>query len=401
LAANGVGAIRHAPTLQEVEVNVKKQACVIGAAGSAALLAPVLGAPAAHAAVSDSSGVSQPVPSARSSCAPRTAVETASTHLVPRTVKHLGDGGAVYVYQLGSHQLTFPIPPAGFNPFRATVAELAQYGLPPQPTNLKARAQWTRLLAALGHVKAPNPSVRAALPNALIRSTKPPKPGLAYNEVDSDNWAGYVSDQGQSTYYTNVQATWTQPSTSATSCSNANHVTWVGIGGYNGSTQLLQDGTDQNNQPWFEYLGPSGSVPSQIFPNNITINSGDTVLAGTAYTPNQAWFLLQDQTTGQSTEAGLSSASSFYDGSSVEFIDERNAPCQSCNPDPLADYGTTSWSGAEAATGNGYKNAASTLPGLQYLNMYNQDSTNDLLAAVSGGSNSTPDSFQTLWKNCS
>jgi hypothetical protein len=385
-------------------MRLRKQACVIGAAGSAALLAPLLGTPAAHATVPDPGRATRPAPSTKVTCAPKAAAATPGpTSPLPTTVEHLGDGGTVYRYQLGSHLLSFPVPPAGFNPLNASAAELAQYGLPLQPANPKARAQWTQLVIAFSHAKAPHLSVRSALPNELIRSVKPLKPGLA-PETDSDNWTGYVSAQpGQPTYYTNVQATWTQPSISSTTCSNASHLTWVGIGGYNtNSTQLLQDGTDQNNQPWFEYLGASGGVPRQIFPNSITINSGDSVLAGTAYTPDQAWFLVEDQTTNQSTLAGLSGASSFYDGSSVEFIDERSEPCANCTPGPLADYGTTSWAGAEAATGNGYKNPASTLPGLQYLDMYNQDAvSHDLLAVVSGGSSSTPDAFQTDWKNCS
>jgi len=380
----------------------KRQAYVFGAAGSAALLAPVLAAPPAHA-VQAAPSRSQPERSSANICAPKSAAPTPSTRLLPQAIKHLSDGGNLYIYQVGAHQLEFPVPPAGFNSLRASTAELAQYGLPPQPSNPQARAEWNRLAGALsGHVRAPSLSVRAALPNAFTRSFKPPTPAVAFSEVDSNNWTGYVSEEGQSNYYTNVQATWTQPSIGSTSCSNATHSTWVGIGGYIGSNQLLQAGTDQNNQAWFEYLGPSGSVPQQIFPNNITINSGDSVLAGTAYTPNQAWFLVQDQTTGESTMAGVSGASPFYDGSSVEFIDERTEPCNNCTPNPLADYSTTSWAGAEAATGNGYKNPASTLPGLQYLNMYNQNSNSyDLLASVSGGSNSSPDAFQTMWKNCS
>jgi hypothetical protein len=61
------------------------------------------------------------------------------------TTTALADGGARYVYQgPGNNPITENVPPAGFNPLKASATELALYGLSPEPpaTNPIARAHW-------------------------------------------------------------------------------------------------------------------------------------------------------------------------------------------------------------------------------------------------------------------
>jgi hypothetical protein len=408
-------------------IPVKKHAWVFGAAGSAVLLVPLTGSPAARAAAGLPTSLPTPAPARPGSSCPiaaAPAAEKATTlvaaqsvaggsPLAPTAINRVGDGGAIYVYQVGAHRLTFPVPPAGFNPLTASPAQLAQYGLPAMPADPNARPGWNRLVGALRLVRPPDVVIREALPNTIRRSNKPinpvPQSPSQFNTDDSSyNWAGKVSYQsGQPTYYTGVQAGWTQPSISATACAGATHLTWVGIGGYR-QAGLLQDGTDQNNQPWFEYLGPptNPGVGEQIFPNNLTITPGDSIFAGTAYTSGysgegQAWWLVEDQTTGQATLAGLDNASPFYDGSSAEFIDERTCSgtsSSSCVYTPLADYGETVWTGAEAATSSNYKNPVATLPGLLQEHMVSDTSNNTL--AVPADSND-PGTWKTGWENCS
>jgi|HubBroStandDraft_6_1064221.scaffolds.fasta_scaffold00015_38 hypothetical protein len=57
----------------------------------------------------------------------------------------LPDGGTRYVYQgPGNKTITETAPPPGFNPLKVSAAELALYGLPPEPpvNNPIARAHW-------------------------------------------------------------------------------------------------------------------------------------------------------------------------------------------------------------------------------------------------------------------
>jgi hypothetical protein len=335
------------------------------------------------------------------------------THLAPASITRVGDGGAIYTYQVGSHRLTFPVLPAGFNLSTASPAQLAQHGLPAAPADPRAKQAWTQMFTTLGRVRPPDLVVRDAPPDS-VRQAKTPTDPLPtspshFNTSDSSyNWAGKVAyESGQPAYYTGVQGSWTQPAINPTPCPGGTHLTWVGIGGYSGGGGLLQDGTDQNNQPWFEYLGPNNTgVAEQIFPNNIAINPGDTILAGTAYTSGysgegQAWWFVEDQTTGQSTLAGLDYASPFYDGSSEEFIDERScsgASAGSCVLTAVADYGRTEWTGAEAATSSTYKNPVASLPNVIQEYMVS-NSSNLILAAPLD--HYTPGAWKTSWFNCS
>jgi hypothetical protein len=287
---------------------------------------------------------------------------------------------------------------------------LRSYGLPPRPSGAAAYARWATFVSHIGHVVTPDVIVRPAL-----RDNLPVTPKTSPLDADAQAagkfggvstgttsiWAGYVSKESSSTYYGNVEGSWIQPSISSTTCSGATHLTWVGIGGY-GSQKLLQDGTDQNNKPWFEYLGNNGTgVNISSFPTNVTIKSGDTVEAVTEYTGGTAYYLVEDVTTGKSTTVSVSGASPYYDGSSAEFIDERTSFGQARIPSPLADFGVTHWTEAQAATSSAFKSPQplSSLTNVTQLSMLNSSNNHTLALPENEGFGGY--TFETSWKNCS
>ena len=390
---------------------MKTKAIMLTAAGSA-LLAPLLSGPAAHAAAaataSKTTVTAKGAVKAKTACAdPRTATALRGRHLTARSVEDLADGGHTYLYRLGAQRLSFGVPSASFDALKATNAQLRAYGLPPRPLGAAAHARWVTFVSHLGHVVTPDVTIRAALPDNLPdrpKTTTPDEAGDGFGGVSTATtsiWAGYVSKESSSTYYGNVEGSWVEPSISSTSCSGATHLTWVGIGGYN-SQQLLQDGTDQNNRPWFEYLGNNGTgVNITSFPTNVTISSGDTVEAITEYTGGTAYYLVEDETTGQTTTASVSGASPYYDGSSAEFIDERTSFGAARIPSPLADFGVTHWTEAQAATSSAFKSPQplSSLTNVTQLSMLNGNDNHTLAVPENEGFGGY--TFETSWKNCS
>ncbi len=374
---------------------MKTRTVALTAAGSA-LLTPLVATSAADAAQTSPAATHS---TASTTCAATASTALAQTHVNPSSISTLPQGGHSYVYNLSSHQLRFAVPPAGFNPLTATAAELATYGLPPRPAGAAALATWTKLVSHLGQLVAPDVTISAAQPNNLAKlPATVPSAKAGVSSGSTSIWSGYVSKQASSSYFDVASGEWIQPSISTTSCAGATHLSWVGLGGY-GTSKLIQDGTNQSNQAWYEYLGPGGTgVSITLLPGSLNIHSGDTMYALTEYSAGTAYWVVEDVTTGKSSSASLSSASSFYDGSSAEFIDERTT--FGVTPSPLADYSATDWTAASAAvTSTGYKDALSSLNNVTQLSMVNPITGHTLANALAEGSNGY--AFQTAWKNCS
>jgi hypothetical protein len=368
----------------------KTKAMALTAAGSA-LLAPLLSGPAAHAAEIEH----HTAPQATNCTAAAPAAD--STHLAINRVARVAGGGHSYVYKIGSRRLTFGVPPAGFDPARATAAQLRAYGLPPRPAGAAAQAKWLKAMSTLRHAVTPDPTIQAAVRDNIPEA---PAGGTAGVTGTSTNiWSGYISKVASRTNYAAAEGEWIEDSIQASSCSGATHLTWVGLGGFN-SSQLLQDGTTQNNTPWFEYLGANGTgVSITPFQTSLSVKTGDEVEAYDLYLNGTAYWTVEDITTGAYTTASLTNMSSFYDGSSAEFVDERTT--FSNGPSPLADFGTTDWTLAEAATSTNYKNMTQlpSLPSVYQSTMVNNATGHTLAVPSSEGANGY--AFQNTWKNCS
>lgn len=377
---------------------MRKKTVALTAAGSA-LLVPLVGTMAAGVADAQPATIhTTHATSTAKACAVTTGT-TIQSHVNPTSVSALASGGHSYLYNLGQQQLRFAVPPAGFSPLKASAAQLAAYGLPPRPTNAADLARWTALMGHVTTLVVPDVSISAAQPNSLPKlPTVQPGAKAGVSTGSTNIWSGYVSKQASSTYYNEAFGEWIQPSISATTCTGATHLSWVGLGGY-GTSKLIQDGTNQSNQAWYEYLGAGGTgVSITLLPASLGIHSGDTIAAWTSYSAGTAYWTVEDVTSGKASSATLTGASSFYDGSSAEFIDERTT--FGTTPSPLADYSATDWTAADAeVTSTGYKDALSSLSNVTQLTMVNPNTGHTLATALNEGSNGY--TFQTAWKNCS
>ncbi len=83
-------------------------------------------------------------------------------------------------------------PQPGFDPLKATNAELAAHGYPRRPTNPSALAAWTNVIAHAKHYVAPDPvysSVRHVPPSRHAATST----GTGHSVQYSANWAGHIA----------------------------------------------------------------------------------------------------------------------------------------------------------------------------------------------------------------
>jgi Peptidase A4 family len=165
----------------------------------------------------------------------------------------------------------------------------------------------------------------------------------------SSNWAGYaVSGQA----YKSISGSWTQP---AASCSTGTGYAafWVGLGGYDESSQALEQiGTESNcangvpaYTVWYE-LVPAASVPVKLklYPGNRV--SASVTVSGSTVTVKLANLTRKTSFTKKLTMAAP-------DLGSAEWVAEAPSSCDGfnrCRVLPLANFGTVSFTGATTTT---------------------------------------------------
>jgi hypothetical protein len=175
---------------------------------------------------------------------------------------------------------------------------------------------------------------------------------IAYATGTSANWAGYAVS---GVTFTDVRASWKQPSVRCLSSAPQASSFWVGLDGYAPtSTSVEQIGTDSDcdglNRPqyyaWYEVV-PAPSVP---LPAQDAIHAGDTLSAnvrgnGTVYT-----LELKDWTAGWHFSTQQTAAGAL--DSSAEWVAEAPSTCSrfSCRVMPLADFGTVTFANAAATS---------------------------------------------------
>ncbi len=169
----------------------------------------------------------------------------------------------------------------------------------------------------------------------------------------SQNWAGYVAG---GTQFSSVSGSWVQP-TAKCGSGQTYSAFWVGLGGSdNQSSALEQTGTQADctadgstsYYAWYEL------VPAAPVKLDLAIKPGDHISAKVSVSGSNVTVSLSDQTTGQSTTKTLQMDSP--DTSSAEWIAEAPSACDgsgSCQPLPLADFGTVQFTSA-TATANGH-----------------------------------------------
>ncbi len=176
-------------------------------------------------------------------------------------------------------------------------------------------------------------------------------------EAVSQNWAGYVAgDSSSGTQFSSVSGSWVQP-TAKCGSGQTYSAFWVGLGGSGDqSSALEQTGTqaDCNADGSTDYYAWYELVPAAPVRLGLAIQPGDHIAAKVSVSGTNVTVSLSDQTSGQSTTKTLQMDSP--DTSSAEWIAEAPSACDgsgSCQPLPLADFGTVQFTSA-TATANGH-----------------------------------------------
>jgi hypothetical protein len=177
----------------------------------------------------------------------------------------------------------------------------------------------------------------------------------------STNWAGYALTSVSAdnpTSFVSVTGTWTQAKANCgTGDGNSASAVWVGLGGYDLSSQALEQiGTDAdcNTSGPPSYYAWYELVPSPPVNLTIKINPGDVITTSVNVTGNSVLLQLKDRTRGVTfTKRATVNAP---DLSSAEWIAEAPSSCSDyrCNPLPLANFGTVTFSRIAARDSTGH-----------------------------------------------
>lgn len=272
-------------------------------------------------------------------------------------------------------------PPAGFDPRRATAAQLRAFQLPARPAAGSATARsWTDFAARLRPDRAEH---MCRFPHVTSRPASPVgAPGGGY-------WAGKINT---SHTYDAAQGDIVEPSTATTPCTRQNDVVnWVGLGGY-GSSKLVQAGTwsagNGGDYVWHESLPSEPSLITQG-----TVSAGDRIHMRVSYAyPYFSWSFA-DYTTGQSWSGTAYKPNDYY-GGTAEHITER--PLYSGVPAQLRRFnpGAVVWTSSNShITGGSY-----ILLNGPYISVDMIDGNGQLLARSEAPL--AADSFKDTWVRC-
>jgi hypothetical protein len=273
--------------------------------------------------------------------------ETVST---PSETESLPGGGVLETYN-GDDGVaySFPRPPEGFEPVMASAEELSEYGFPPRPTGPKALETWEANMEA---VKTVEPSgVCTEITESNLKNAPNWSGFIATGPPHTDNWAAVNGE------YLQVKGH------KKPSCPGGTEASWVGLGGLNNPDRLIQIGTR------IEYNGHLGAFFNALIKKkveqadfqikNFPVSRGDEIAVTAAYEAyaERINLSIENKTTGQflpvrpEEEKLLEGTppSEFYDGSTAEFIDEREYNVVTEELSGLTNFGTVHWTGLRVA----------------------------------------------------
>ena len=191
---------------------------------------------------------------------------------------------------------------------------------------------------------------------ALVALAPPTGANASTWATTSSNWAGYATSRPGTTFR-HVSGTWIAPATHCGSSGRRYSAVWLGLGGLHTSAKALEQvGTEADcaggkgyYSAWYEI------VPAAPVRLGLTVRPGDTMSAGVTVSGRSVKLFIADRTRGTSFTKRLDVAR--VDVSSAEWIVEAPSACGDngvCRALPLADFGTTSFAGAEAASATGH-----------------------------------------------
>lgn len=243
-----------------------------------------------------------------------------------------------------------PVPPAGFRPEAATPEALTRYGFPARPENAEDVAAWESDMRTYKSTPLPELCDSAEITGDLMQPgpddgiTPRPIPGVVNRT--SANWAGWEARAASGNRFVAVSGEYNIAARQADTCTNSRLSNWVGIGGADlrddGSAGLLQTGTafatSGGPYAWWEYIGVDdhgndiGVVEQRI--TSLDVVAGDHIHTSVFYqtSNDQANFIVQDETTGQSQSIKRTIGARFYQGGQAEFVTERPTVNDSLSP---------------------------------------------------------------------
>lgn len=175
---------------------------------------------------------------------------------------------------------------------------------------------------------------------------------------------------------------WVQPTYS----SNADPSFWVGMDGYDGSSDVVQAGADSNASSiggssryefWIENY-PLGTV----WEATPAVSGGDTLYVDVQYQGSTSHAFLENETTGQYTSVSFSSP--YYDGSSADFVHEAVGGV-------YGSWGTTTFSGCDL-----YWKDSSGASGMGEFTAYN---TTEIIMTNTGTSSGSWEAYPSAASN--
>jgi hypothetical protein len=245
-------------------------------------------------------------------------------------------------------------------------------------------ASWLAVGSASASAAVPGPAAGFVPGGHLIRpggAGRPAVPGAVNQEVESSNWSGYAAT-GSDGAFSSVSASWTQPTATCSSsgrrASDQYAAFWVGLDGYS-SDSVEQTGTDSDcdgRTP--DYYGWYEMYPADPVYYSNPVAPGDHVSASVTFSGSETYTLVLTDSTQGWTET-VTKNESGLDRSSAEVITE--APSSETGVLPLADFGTVSYSGAEA---NG--TSLASLSPTEIIMVDNSGLDKDSTSGISGGS---------------
>ena len=178
----------------------------------------------------------------------------------------------------------------------------------------------------------------------------------------SSNWSGYAifaADETTPVSFSDVTGTWVQPKSTCTIGRQSSSAFWVGLGGYDESSNALEqlgtgsdcDGntTKPTYYAWWEIV-PAASVQIPY-----TVKAGDTMTSAVVVNGQKVVLFLKDVTRKWRFSKTVTTTQQL-DTTSAEWIAEAPSDCSSfgrCRVVPLTNFGTVNFTNA-AAIGNAH-----------------------------------------------
>ncbi len=182
-------------------------------------------------------------------------------------------------------------------------------------------------------------------------------PAALADNARSSNWAGYAIHRS-AVRFTQVISRWRQPSARCVAGEQTYSSVWVGLGGYDASSNALEQiGSEVDcsargktvSTAWYEL------VPAASRRIRMTVAPGDRLSASVSVVGHQVSLVLHDLTRHRSFTRRV--RASAVDTASAEWIVEAPSECSSsfaCQTLALADFGSATFSHASAVTTAGH-----------------------------------------------